>query len=175
MIFDSMNNFMQYGKLAPAAWEKILKFLADYTEKSPAGRYEIDAGMKAKLQELFYGGFCDEAGTTDTIAALYADHYLIDTHTAVAANVLQQYRTETGDEGIAVFASTASPYKFCDSVLEAIGETPVSDSVERIAQLEQVTGVKAPRRLAELKGKQARFDGVTEKEKMEDVVLNFLR
>ncbi len=139
------------------------------------GRYEIDAGMKAKLQELFYGGFCDEAGTTDTIAALYADHYLIDTHTAVAANVLQQYRTETGDEGIAVFASTASPYKFCDSVLEAIGETPVSDSVERIAQLEQVTGVKAPRRLAELKGKQARFDGVTEKEKMEDVVLNFLR
>ena len=42
MIFDSMNNFMQYGKLAPAAWEKILKFLADCTEKSPAGRYEID-------------------------------------------------------------------------------------------------------------------------------------
>ena len=142
---------------------------------SQTGRYEIGAEMKARLQELFYGGFCGEAGTTDTIAALYADGYLVDPHTAVAASVLQQYRVETGDEGIAVFASTASPYKFCDSVLSAIGETPVSDSVERIAQLEQVTGVKAPRRLAELKGKQARFDGVTEKDKMEDVVLNFLR
>ena len=42
-------------------------------------------------------------------------------------------------------------------------------------QLEAASGVKAPRRLAELKGKQPRFDGVTEKEKMEDIVLNFLR
>ena len=142
---------------------------------SKTGRYEIGAEMKAKLQDLFYGGFCGEAGTADTIAALYAGGYLIDTHTAVAASVLQQYRVETGDEGIAVFASTASPYKFCDSVLSAIGEKPVSDSVERIAQLEAASGVKAPRRLAELKGKAVRFDGVTEKEKMEDIVLNFLR
>ena len=62
-----------------------------------------------------------------------------------------------------------------DSVLEAIGEKPVSGSVERIAQLEAVSGVKAPRRLAELKGKAVRFDGVAEKEKMEGVVLDFLR
>ena len=60
-------------------------------------------------------------------------------------------------------------------MLAAIGEKPVADSVDRIAQLERVSGVKAPRRLAELKGKQPRFDGVTEKDKMEDVVLNFLR
>ena len=142
---------------------------------SRTGRYEIGAGMKEKLQEIFYGGFASEEDTSAAITALYADHYLIDTHTAVAAHVLQQYRRETGDEGVAVFASTASPYKFCDSVLSAIGEKPVSDSVERIAQLEAVSGVKAPRRLAELKGKQPRFDGVTEKEKMEDIVLNFLR
>ena len=89
--------------------------------------------------------------------------------------MLEDYRRETGDETVAVFASTASPYKFCDSVLEAIGEKPGSDSVDRIAQLEAASGVKAPRRLAALKGKTPRFDGVTEREKMEDVVLNFLR
>ncbi len=140
-----------------------------------AGRYEITPAMKEQLQQLFYGGFCGEEDTKATIAALYADHYLIDTHTAVAAKVLEDYRRETGDERVAVFASTASPYKFCDSVLSAIGETPVADSVERIGQLQAVTGVAAPRRLAALKGKKPRFDAVTGKDKMEDVVLRFLK
>ena len=144
-------------------------------ELRTTGRYEITAEMKAKLQELFYGGFASEADTTATITALYAGGYLIDTHTAVAAKVLEDYRRETGDDAVAVFASTASPYKFCDSVLAAIGETPVSDSVDRIVQLEKVSGVKAPRRLAALKGKMPRFDGVTRREEMEKVVLDFLR
>lgn len=148
----------------------------EYMEQlKTTGRYEITAEMKEKLQALFYGGFASEADTTATITALYADGYLIDTHTAVAAKVLEDYRRETGDNTVAVFASTASPYKFCDSVLNAIGETPVSDSVDRIAQLEKVSGVSAPRRLAALKGKTPRFDGVTKREDMEKVVLNFLR
>ena len=144
-------------------------------ELRTTGRYEITAEMKAKLQELFYGGFASEADTTATITALYAGGYLIDTHTAVAAKVLEDYRRETGDDAVAVFASTASPYKFCDSVLAAIGETPVSDSVDRIAQLERASGVPAPKRLAALKGKVPRFNGVTKKEEMEEVVLSFLR
>ena len=139
------------------------------------GRYEISSGMKARLQELFYGGFCSEEDTAATISALYMDGYLIDTHTAVAAKVLADYRRETGDEGPAVFASTASPYKFCDSVLHAIGEDPVASSVDRIDQLQAVSGVAAPKRLAALRGKAPRFDGVTDREKMEDVVLEFLR
>ena len=139
------------------------------------GRYEISAEMKEKLQSLFYGGFATEEDTTATITALYADGYLIDTHTAVAAKVLADYRAETGDDTVAVFASTASPYKFCDNVLKAIGEEPVTDSVERIAQLEAASGVKAPVRLSALKGKAVRFDAVTEKDQMECVVLNFLK
>ena len=144
-------------------------------ELAETGRYEITPAMKEKLQSLFYGGFASEEDTSATIAALYADGYLVDTHTAVAAKVLADYRNETGDETAAVFASTASPYKFCDSVLSAIGEEPVSGSVERIPQLETVSGVKAPVRLAALKEKAVRFDAVTEKEQMECVVLSFLR
>ena len=51
MIFDSLNHLMQYEKLAPAAWEKISKFLRTCTEKTPAGRYEIDGDrVYASLQ-----------------------------------------------------------------------------------------------------------------------------
>ena len=106
---------------------------------------------------------------------LYKYDYLIDTHTAVAAKVLTDYRHETGDKTPAVFVSTASPYKFGDSVLGSIGETPAEDSLERIAQMERVTGVRAPAQLAGLKGKEIRFHDVTEKELMAEKVLEFLR
>jgi len=144
-------------------------------ELARTGRYEVRTEMKARLQELFYGGFCSEEDTTATITALYQDGYLVDTHTAVAAKVLADYRRETGDEGPAVFASTASPYKFCDSVLSAIGEEPVPDPIDRLSQLSAASGVAVPARLAALAGKAVRFGDVTEREKMEETVLDFLR
>ena len=152
--------------------ELVREYMGQLAE---TGRYEITPGMKKRLQEVFYGGFCGEEETKSTIEMLYQYGYLIDTHTAVAAKVLTDYRHETGDKTPAVFVSTASPYKFGDSVLGAIGETPAEDSLERIAQMERVTGVGAPARLAGLKGKDIRFHDVTEKELMEEKVLEFLR
>ena len=141
-----------------------------------SGRYKVSETIKEALKEQFWGGFCDEAGTTETIARYYKEYgYLIDTHTAVAAGVLEQYRKETGDETLTVFASTASPYKFCDNVLRAIGETPKGDGVELLEQLNAVSGVAIPRRLAALKGKARRFDLTAEKAEMDSVVLDFLR
>ena len=140
------------------------------------GNYEVSESIKAALREAFWGGFCDEAGTTETIAQYYKEYgYLIDTHTAVAAGVLAQYRKETGDETLTVFASTASPYKFCDHVLAAIGEAPQGDGVELLDQLNAVSGVAVPRRLAALKGKARRFGLSCQKPGMDDVVLEFLK
>ena len=141
-----------------------------------SGRYEVSGKIKAALQEQFWGGSCDEAGTAETIARYYKEHgYLIDTHTAVAAGVLEQYRRETGDKTLTVFVSTASPYKFCDNVLRAIGETPEGDGVELLEQLNAVSGVAVPKRLAALKGKERRFDLTAEKPGMDGVVLDFLK
>ena len=141
-----------------------------------SGKYEVSETVKGALQEAFWGGFCDEAGTTAAIARYYKEHgYLIDTHTAVAAGVLEQYRAETGDTAPTVFVSTASPYKFCDHVLQAIGETPKGDGVELLEQLNAVSGVAIPKRLAALKGKTRRFDLTAEKADMDNVVLNFLK
>ena len=153
--------------------DQLVRSLMGQLEKT--GRYEVPGEMREKLGELFYGGFCGEEDTASTVAMLYRCGYLIDTHTAVAAKVLTDYRRETGDMTPAIFVSTASPYKFCDSVLSAIGETPAEDSVDRIAQMEAVTGVAAPARLAALKGKAPRFHQVTKREAMENVVLDFLK
>ncbi len=146
------------------------------TQLNQTGRYEISDMIKERLQMLFYGGFCSEEDTAAAIAAMYKDHgYLIDTHTAVAAKVLSDYRRESGDDTPAIFVSTASPYKFCDSVLTAVGETPAANSLDRIEQLRQVTGVTPPSRLAALKGKEIRFSEVTERTGMESVVRAFLQ
>ena len=140
------------------------------------GRYQVSGAIKDRLQEEYWGGFCDEEGTAATIGAYYQDKgYLIDTHTAVAANVMEQYRAATGDKTLTVFVSTASPYKFGDSVLTAIGETPAENSLDRIGQMQDLTGVAAPRRLAALKGKARRFDLSCEKAGMDGVVLDFLQ
>ncbi|MDD3347150.1 threonine synthase [Oscillibacter sp.] len=139
------------------------------------GRYEVSGKIKAALDAQYWGGFCDEAQTAQTIAAYDKKYgYLIDTHTAVAANVLEQYRAATGDETITVFASTASPYKFCNHVLKALGKTPDADGVALLDALHEVSGVAVPRRLAALRGKERRFDLTAEKQEMDRVVLDFL-
>ena len=141
-----------------------------------AGRYQVSDNIKAKLDDAFWGGCCSEEETEKTIRRYWQDHnYLIDPHTAVAAEVLAQYRVASGDETPAVVVSTASPYKFCGSVLTAIGETPCGDGLELLDQLHAVSGVPVPCRLAELKGKARRFDKTVEKQAMEQAVLDFLK
>lgn len=143
---------------------------------SSSGRYQVPDEILRKLKDDYWAGACNEDGTAATIAEYYSKFgYLIDTHTAVAANVMDQYRAATGDTTPTVFVSTASPYKFCDHVLSAIGETPTGEGVALIDQLQYATGVSAPWRLAALRDKQRRFDLSTEKEGMTDVVSSFLK
>ena len=149
----------------------------DYMAKlARDGRYEVSDTIKAALREQYWGGCCGEEETARTIGKYYREKgYLIDTHTAVAAAVMEQYRAETGDETVTVFVSTASPYKFCASVLPAIGVEPKGDGVELLEQLHEVSGVRIPERLAALRGKARRFDLAVEREAMDDVVRDFLR
>ena len=58
--------------------------------------------------------------------------YLMDTHTAVAYKVYEQYREETGDETPALIASTASPYKFAGSVTSSIGKEESAGEFEAV-------------------------------------------
>ena len=140
------------------------------------GSYEVSVPIKTKLHQTFAAGYCDDAQTKETIRRMWEEqHYLIDPHTAVAFDVLEQYRKESGDETPTVVVSTASPFKFCSSVLDALGVQEHAAGTEILDQLSQLTGVEVPQPLARLKNKQPRFDTVTEKEHMVDQVLEHLR
>ena len=145
------------------------------TMLSNEGKYTVTDVVKAKLDAVFSGGFCDDDTTRKVIGELYKEqNYLIDTHTAVAYKVLCDYRAETGDNTPAVVVSTASPYKFCDAVLEAIGETADAPGLELVDKLSAVTGTAVPKPLETLRSKTRRFTESVEKTEMKAVVTSFL-
>ena len=109
------------------------------------GEYTITEDMKAQLAD-FYGNYCTEDETAKTIAEIFKDsHYVIDTHTAVAAGVYDKYVKDTNDTTSTVIASTASPYKFTRSVMEALGaDTDGKDEFALADELSALSGVKLP-------------------------------
>ena len=140
------------------------------------GRYEVSPEALKKLQAEFYGGFCDDAGTAETIGATFRKYrYLCDPHTAVALNVYEQYRQETGDDTPCVLASTASPFKFAAAVLPAIesGALP-ADEFGMVTKLAEVSGVPVPKPLAGLKDLPVLHTGCVTKEKMNLFIRDFL-
>ena len=142
---------------------------------SETGRYEVSEEVKAQIKELFWAGCCDDNGTKQTIGDTFRkDHYLCDTHTAVAVNVYHQYKEATGDATKTVIASTASPYKFASSVLGAITDRIPEDEYAQIDELNRISGLPVPKALAELKNKPVRFTGSIEKAEMEETVLKLL-
>lgn len=148
-----------------------------FTALAEKGTYEVTDAVKAKLTEQFYGGFCDDAETKATIAELYQKYgYTCDTHTAVAVKVYEDYRKETGDTTKTLIASTASPFKFSASVLDALGKKPAdgTDEYDMVELLNEVSSMEIPQSLAALKTKPRRFDGSIDKSEMQQFVLQEL-
>ena len=142
---------------------------------SGVGRYEITDAMKAQLKD-FYGNYASEAETAETIKALYEScGYVIDTHTAVAAAVYGKYVKETGDNTKTVIASTASPYKFTRSVMEAIDSKYAAMSdFELVDELSQLANVAVPDAIEEIRSAEIRHNNICETNEMQQVVKNFL-
>jgi len=94
----------------------------------------------------------------------------------VAVTVYYNYLRKTADNTPAVIASTASPYKFCPAVLEAVASQKDSgeDGFALMQQLNTITDVPIPAPLAAIKNKPVRFDKVVERSDMTDVVLDML-
>ena len=183
-VYDRNRTF--YNTMSPSMdilissnLERLLFSLTQDTEQvkeymsrlSATGRYQLSEMLLGRLQKLFRGYCCDDRETQRVIREMYDDHgYLIDTHTAVAFSALEQYRGETGDDTPCVVVSTASPFKFCDSVLGALGEKEIARGLDALDQLTARTGQPAPAPLAGLREKEVRFHQVVEKDHMLDAV-----
>ena len=140
------------------------------------GRYTVSDALLAKIRETFAGGFCNDIQTREKIGRAWRDHrYLIDTHTAVAYHVLDEYRCETGDAAPAVVVSTASPFKFCDQVLRGIGGTADAFGPELIRRLTCETQIDAPAPLTGLDARPVRFGGCVDRTQMLHTVDEFLK
>ncbi len=148
------------------------------SELSLNGKYEVDDKTKAVISDKFFGGFCDDISTKASIAKVWnGQKYLMDTHTAVAYNVYEQYVDETGDKTPTVIASTANPYKFNSAVFGSIApdvDIKSMDEFDVLYALNEKTGIDIPKPLAELKTKEKRFDKSCAKEDMINVVSEML-
>ncbi len=141
------------------------------------GVYEIDADELKTIQQEFFGAWVDEIETKETIGRVYGDyHYLMDTHTAVAWRAMEKYRFLTNDNTYTIVLSTASPYKFSDSVLEAITDQAVAEEnpFNLLKELNEKTGVEVPPRMAALESKEILHKEIIPADEMELAVVKNL-
>ena len=152
--------------------EKNSELMRELTED---GKYTITDEMKENLKD-FYGNYATEKETAAFIKELYEKTgYIIDTHTAVAADVYKKYREETADNTPSVIASTASPFKFTRSVMNAIDEKYDSmGDFELVDELSKIAKVKVPAAIEEIRNAETRHNTVCEVGKMKDTVRIFL-
>lgn len=139
------------------------------------GKYEITDDMRAELAD-FYGNYATEEETAETIRDLYdKTGYVIDTHTAVAACVYRNYVKNTGDQTKSVIASTASPFKFTRSVMDAIDtKYDVMTDFELVDELSRIANVAVPQAIEDIRSAQIRHQTECEVEEMPQVVERFL-
>lgn len=153
--------------------KKNVEFMTALTKE---GVYEITPQMQEKLKD-FYGNYASEEETAEAIRTLYEKTgYILDTHTAVASSVYGKYKAETkDDQTTTVIASTASPFKFSRSVMDAIN--PKYDTMkefELIDELSKIGNVKIPNAIEEIRNAPVRHKATCEVDEMPRVVKEFL-
>ena len=160
--------------------ERMLYLLSGDTELvaslmnklSTEGIYTVTADLLEKVQCQFWADCCDDAMGAQIMSKVWREYgYVCDPHTAAGWAAAENYVQETGDKRPMVVLSTASPYKFPEAVLTAIGETPAGDGFDQMEQLHAVTGVAIPKNLAALRTKAERHTSVIEKGEMLAFVL----
>ncbi len=142
------------------------------------GNYKISGEALKKIQSQFFAAWVDEVETKEAIGRVYADHsYLMDTHTAVAWRALEKYRFLTSDNTFTIVLSTASPYKFCNSVLEAIHDNKENEAnpFALLRKLEAETKLPIPIRMEALEKLPVLHKQVIPVDQMAETVMNNLK
>lgn len=148
---------------------------SEYMKKlKDEGRYALENDELLKIREVFDAGYADDEDTYDTIRKVYNSYgYLMDTHTAVAWKVYEDFAKKNKNGYKTVILSTASAYKFSSGVLHALGmECP--DEFDAIDVLAMRTGITPPASIKNIRNKPVLHDTVVEKENMQALVSNVI-
>lgn len=165
--------------------ERLIYHIADCNSEKTAqlmkalsthGSYEITDSMRANLNG-FIGGWASEEATKEAILREYQNNgYVMDTHTAVAASVYHEYTKETKDDTKTVIISTASPYKFAKSVLNALKVDGVpEEDYEQAIMLKKVSKTEIPKAVEEIRTAPVLHRKVCDTDKMQTVVEDILK
>jgi len=135
------------------------------------GKYSVTAGMKEFMKD-FQAGYATMEENAAEIKKIYEKTgYLIDPHTGVAAAVYENYREQTKDETKTMIASTASPYKFSRSVVEAVcGRQETEDEFALIDRLKDLSGVEIPQAVEEIRNAEILHHRQCRPEEMKETV-----
>ena len=172
-ILISSNLERMIYRIAGNDAKQCAEFMAALTKD---GEYVITDAMKAELSE-FFGAFGSEEETAVKIKEVYdKEGYVMDTHTAVAAVAYDKYKAATGDDKTpTAIASTASPYKFTRSVMDAIDPAyDAEDDFELVDELNKVSKTAVPKAIEEIRTAPVLHDTVCETAAMEDEVKKIL-
>ena len=172
-ILISSNLERMIYRIAGNDAKQCAEFMAALTKD---GEYVITDAMKAELSE-FFGAFGSEEETAVKIKEVYdKEGYVMDTHTAVAAVAYDKYKEATGDDKTpTIIASTASPYKFTRSVMDAIDPAyDAEDDFELVDELNKVSKTPVPKAIEEIRTAPVLHDTVCETAAMEDEVKKIL-
>jgi len=157
-------------KLCDCDAAKNAKFMSELVN---SGKYTIDKAMADKLTD-FEAGFATEEDTLHTIKEVFdKTGYVIDTHTAVAAFVANEYRNKNTSHNKLLIASTASPFKFAGSVLKALENDKVENFTsewDKIRELERLSGKKLPEAAGEIENAKVIHKDICAKDEMKALV-----
>jgi len=149
-----------------STWMRLLK---------ECGSYSVGDQRREWLENVFWAGCADDNATVKEIGNRFRrNHYLMDTHTAVASAVLSEYRHKKNDRTITVVVSTASPYKFAADVLTGVAGAEAADGLDAFEcseKLESLTGVRMPDSVRRLRDLPVRHTAKCEKDDMGEAVL----
>lgn len=153
--------------------DKTLSLMNSLTKD---GEYEITKEMKENMSGVL-GGYASESQTAETIKEVYEKTgYIIDTHTAVGVSVYNKYKEVSKDDSKTIIASTASPYKFTRSVMEAIDPKYGSmEDFELVDELSKLSKVSVPAAIEEIRSAKVLHNRVCKKDEMQQVVEDILR
>lgn len=139
------------------------------------GKYSISLEELKALREKFDVGYSSEEDTKETIASQFDIYdYLVDTHTAVAISVYNQFASDSKSNCPGVVVSTASAYKFPCDVYDALTDKYIKDAFKATEHLNSYTGVEIPEPLAGLDKKEVRFNDVIEKTDIAKTVISYV-
>ena len=153
--------------------ELISKYMDQLVQE---GHYQVNSVIKAQLDRQFAAGFATQDQVVQEIHRVYkADGYLIDPHTAVASFVTNQYQASHNDKTPTVIVSTASPYKFPETVYKAItGQVVSTPGLAAIHDLQKVVQQPLSNNVQALFNQSIRAEQVIQPTKMEETISKLL-